>query len=63
MSEFVPDPLDRETPEEDALDERRPAVPDEDEADDLFEAPDEANEADVAEQQLPVPDDEEYPRE
>lgn len=63
MSQPIPDPLDWEAPEGDSLEQRRSAVPEEDELNHLFEAPEEAIEADVAEQQLPVPDDEEYPRE
>lgn len=63
MSNSVPDPLDPDAPEADVLEQRRTAAW-EDEADRRRDTPAEANEADVAEQNLGVDDDdEEYPRE
>ncbi|GAB3266364.1 hypothetical protein [Arthrobacter pigmenti] len=63
MSDSVPEPLDPDAPEADILEQRRTASWDDDE--DVPHArlsPTEANEADVAEQELDVEDDEEYPR-
>ncbi|GAB3523094.1 hypothetical protein [Arthrobacter monumenti] len=62
MSNSAPDPLDPDAPEADVLEQRRAAVW-EDEADRRRGIPAEANEADVAEQNLDVDDDDdEYPR-
>jgi hypothetical protein len=63
MSDSVPEPLDPDAPEADILEQRRAASwGDEEDVPRAPTSPMEANEADVAEQELDVEDDEEYPR-
>ncbi|WP_026819030.1 hypothetical protein [Arthrobacter castelli] len=63
MSDPVPDPLEPDAPEADILEQRRTASwDDEEDVPHAPQSPTEANEADVAEQELYVEDDEEYPR-